>query len=78
MADEALMWMRTLNLEESAEAVKTKAALIKLQYNLCKMFSELPAVILEKQKFNEAKQNQQARVAKAAEDSGIHEVGGIQ
>lgn len=77
LKEEAITSIRTIDLTKNAEDVKALTALLKSQLNMASTFIELPNVIQETRKQLEARQTQIDRVMKAAEDTGIHEVGGV-
>lgn len=71
MKEEAVLGIRTINLTESAETVKTKVALLKTQLNFANMILELPAVIKETEAQIEQNKKQKERFASAQEKGGI-------
>lgn len=69
MKEEAFMGLRGMNLEESAELVKTKAAILKTQANLAGMLYDLPAVLKEVEDRNTAV-DAKMKAFKASQEGG--------
>jgi hypothetical protein len=71
MRDEAVNGLRALDIDKSAEDVKTMTAIIKTQYNLENMLFNLPDVIKKYKEDQERKEAHRKRMTGNAETGFI-------
>lgn len=71
LREEAVDGLRTLNLTQNAEQVKTIGAILKTQYNMANMIYELPAYVKEVEAQLAKDEETKARMARSQERGSI-------